>query len=55
MQKYTDDFFLKKLNETGDSSVYGLAKKCRMHHNTVRDRMRNLCDRGLINQICSNP
>jgi len=55
MQKYTDDFFLKKLNETGDSSVYGLAKKCRMHHNTVRDRLRNLCDKGLINQICSNP
>lgn len=55
MQRYTDDFFITKLQETGDSSVYGIAKKYKLHHNTVRDRLRNLYDRGLINKICANP
>lgn len=55
MEKYSDDFFLKELQKSGQISAYGLAKKCNMHHRTVRNRLKDLYDRGLILQMAPNP
>lgn len=55
MERYSDDFFLSKLKKDGDMSVYKFARTFGIHQNTVKSRLNDLANKGLINRVSVTP